>query len=395
MEPADVLRIGNGRRVLVVVAAPDQLVQVARVQDVDNGCSVQGPAVHVGVQALVGHGAEEEGFALLPRCAGDDPLVGHRLKAAVRGVLGQGVHIGIQLGCGILQVEVGRQYDIVHIGIDHLVKQVVAGQGLSGIEDATQLVLQQGSQFQASLLGIQGLLAVDVAAEGGGDGQDGIVGVLDGLHGLVGQFAVAVVLQYIIDRVLCHGGAFQIQLVAGHHHVSRPGNGAVDGDDVVGVVLAGVPAEPGLHGVEGALRVAADVHVIRVANLGIAHLVGNVIATVDNLLHTEGCGLEVAGDVVVLEDFGIAVAAVVILHVPIIIQVGGIAVEQASHFAHVSIPVGGVLRGDVNLFYVRAAGVATVVVVVVAASRGSKTYAERHGCCIQEILLHVLFCLLR
>ena len=300
MESAHSLCIGNaldGVSILVhqEVTVPLQLAKVTVSQDVDDGILVQGPAVHVGVQTLVGYRTEEEGLTRLPWFASHHPGITHGSKGIIAGILLESGHGIIQVTVAIAQVPVRGQYHHIHILGHHRIQHSVGIDVVRGLDIALQTSQGIGQVLRTSSLGSQRLVAVDVVTERLGNGQDGIVSRLDGLHRSIGQVGINAA-HHRIDGVLGGVHLAQVQLVvADRLFAARTRQCIVDGDDVVGVVLAGVPAVPGLHGIQGTYLVATVIHGQRVANLSIAHLVGNVQATVNNLLHTVQCTAVIRG----------------------------------------------------------------------------------------------------
>lgn len=93
--------------------------------------------------------------------------------------------------------------------------------------------------------------------------------------------------------------------------VERAVVGVADGADVVAIVVTRVPAVPRLDGEDGFGLTAFGAQAYRLADLGLTNLVGDVGATLDDLLSSLLCG-----DLGRLEVCRIATTVVVVLDIP-------------------------------------------------------------------------------
>ena len=136
--------------------------------------------------------------------------------------------------------------------------------------------------------------------------------------------------------------------------------GVADREDVVRIVVAGVPAVPRLYGIEGLGGLAGDIEVVGFTDLSLSYLACDIYAAVDDLFDTAESAGEVSA-VMVLEGCGIAV-------VPGVDQERHVIHEQLSRVSHILSP-----RVGIGL---AVHGVSRIIVGSGIVQRASLTVAE-------------------
>ena len=344
----DALRGTDGFILFIEVARPFHRIPVLRVQHLDNTRLVEWPAIHVRIQTFVGNRANQEGFALFPRFASRDPGVAGCFERRVARTFAERVY-GFEQGCVFIpQILVSRQDN----GIDKLFGYGIQLSIVLRISKffryiRMQLVQQATGQLHAFIHGGYGFLAVDIVAERLGNsldrlgrfenqGLDFLVQLRIDRGNQVGKRVLGDISRIVEVRV--RGVCIQVAIHLVHIVVVDASVVSVaDGEDVVRIVVAGMPAIPRFHGVETAFRVAAGVFLPRVFDFGVAHFVGNVPHSAFYHLLDASQGTAICAAGLFLEKRGIRAFPFVIF-VPIAVQVFGVLVEQHGYVVHVVTP---------------------------------------------------------
>ena len=243
---------------------------------------IERPRVHVGVEIELRNGAKEEGFARFPRFARFEPGVGGVLEGLVAGFCTQRFNRFEQRFVLRHEIFVSGQHHHVDILLDDLLVS-----GLIGIfaQPRFELFFKHFAQRTAGFLRGKGFLAVDIVAEGLGDGLDGSGSRIDGLEHLLRELVVALSGYVVEDRHPVFG---VIELT-----VARAEERIADGEDVVLIVFARVPRIPRFHGIKGFGDLAFIVLLEGIADFLFADLAGNLHASVDNLFNSVELSLEI------------------------------------------------------------------------------------------------------
>ena len=211
------------------------------------------------------------------------------------------------------------------------------------------------------------------------------MGFLDGFTGIVRQLFI-VGFNYIIKGVRGNCRVRQIHHIVIHPYISRTANRAVNGNDIVGIVLTGMPAEPRFHRIQSVLCLSVHIQIVRVADFRIAYLIGNIPATFDNLLDTVIGSTKVSRIIMIDKNRSIGFSSV-IAGFPVIVKRCGVFFQQISHVNHVAVPVGSVIFGNVDFFH--SAITISIRRIIVITTCGHHSAQRQHASCnIQKILFH-------
>ena len=169
--------------------------------------------------------------------------------------------------------------------------------------------------------------------------------------------------------------------------------GVADTEDIVGIVVDGVPAVPGFYGIHG-LRVFASLpQVARLADLGRSYLAGDIDAAVHDLLNAGRGALVFSAEG--LEGLGVGLAAF-IADGPCLIQVRGILGQQVGNGCGVLRPGVDVRRchvdvvlldGHVSRTFGQTATTTIVLIVLIVFVASYKAKAHRQ-CSHHKNFLH-------